>query len=540
VQAFVCWIPGCLVFFRTTLWSGFDRIGGDSGDGRLIVALHEHWIDVFRGHTSWASPNFFYPTKGTLGYTDTFLLNEVFYAPLRAVGLDPFVAYQWTIVAMSLVGFVAFFVICRRGLEMRMPAAFALSTAFTFANNLNVVALHAQLYSVYWLPLLGLGVLAAVRAMNRRLQAVWGATAGLLWGLILFSTYYIGWFAALGAVVFVIVFVPFQIRLIGFRRCIAFVSGRWTAMTAFVVGSLFGLVPFVMVYLPVLRSVGGRSYDDAMFYAATPRDILNLGESNYLWGSFVRSHVAAARLANGEVSVAVTPVLLILALASVMTALRMWKLRGSEMLTRLCVAAGVTALLLTILPVRTGAGSLWRIVWTLMPGASGIRAIDRLQIVAAPMFVITAALGIAIAYRAMHDGPRRVRALTVGIGLILLLVAAEQLDFGNYSRIDRAAENSNLSSAPRPPSICRLFYIVDRSTPSPPAYVPSIDAMLLAEQFDIPTINGYSGQFPDGYLPRDPADPAYLDQVNAWVGNFHLEDGLCSYDPSLRQWSPTP
>lgn len=69
-------------------------------------------------------------------------------------------------------------------------------------------------------------------------------------------------------------------------------------------------------------------------------------------------------------------------------------------------------------------------------------------------------------------------------------VAAEQLDFGNYQRIDRAAENGKLEAAPKPPSNCRLFYIVANATPSLPGYNPSIDAMLLAERFEIPPSTG--------------------------------------------------
>lgn len=175
-----------------------------------------------------------------------------------------------------------------------------------------------------------------------------------------------------------------------------------------------------------------------------------------------------------------------------------------------------------------------------MPGVSGIRAIDRLQIVAAPMFVITAALGIALACRAMQISRRRTRFLAAGIGAVLVLVVAEQLDFGNYERIDRAAQNAQLDSAPSPPPDCGLFYIVADATPPLPGYVPSIDAMLLAERSDIPTINGYSGQFPDGYLPRDPGDPAYLGQVDAWVGTLHLTDELCAYDSTSKAWSAAP
>ena len=114
VQGLLSWIPGALIFFRAQFTSGFDKIGGDNGDGRLAVVLHEHWLEVFRGHVSWTSPPFFFPVKGTFGYSDTYLLNQLFYTPLRLAGLDQFLALEWTLVLMSVVGFVGMFVLLRR------------------------------------------------------------------------------------------------------------------------------------------------------------------------------------------------------------------------------------------------------------------------------------------------------------------------------------------------------------------------------------------------------------------------------------------
>src|SRR4051812_16513508 len=74
--AVLWWIGGSLIFFRRAFLTGFDKIFGNSGDARLQVYGHEHWLQVLRGEVSWTSPQFFYPTKGVLGYSDTFLLNE--------------------------------------------------------------------------------------------------------------------------------------------------------------------------------------------------------------------------------------------------------------------------------------------------------------------------------------------------------------------------------------------------------------------------------------------------------------------------------
>ncbi|MET3805828.1 hypothetical protein ABIB25_002836 [Nakamurella sp. UYEF19] len=104
VPALVVWMLGAAFFFRQPLFTGFDSITGDSGDARLIIYLHEHWVQVLQANASWRDPAFFFPARGVFGYSDTFVLNEVFYAPLRLIGLDQFVAYEWTLVLLTLVG----------------------------------------------------------------------------------------------------------------------------------------------------------------------------------------------------------------------------------------------------------------------------------------------------------------------------------------------------------------------------------------------------------------------------------------------------
>jgi hypothetical protein len=79
------YIIGALVFFRQQVVSGFDLGFGGRGDARMAAFIHEHvyrWLHVRAGLLS---PPFFFDQTGTLGYTDAFLLNQLFYAPLRAI-----------------------------------------------------------------------------------------------------------------------------------------------------------------------------------------------------------------------------------------------------------------------------------------------------------------------------------------------------------------------------------------------------------------------------------------------------------------------
>jgi len=537
VQAAICWVPGCLVFFRDQFTSGFDRIGGDGADARLVVVLHEHWFNVFRGRASWTSPNFFFPAKGALGYSDTLFLNQIFYGPLRAIGLDPFLAFEWAVILLSLLGFAGFFLLCRTELSLGVGASAALATAFAFANNLNIISVHPQLYALYWLPALLLLLLRVARAQSRLRRAAWGAVSGLLFGLMLFSAYYIAWFVVLAAIVLALVYGSLSIRIVGWRRVVGLARSAIAGVVGFAGGTIAGLVPFLIVYVPVLRATGGRTYEQVMSYAATPRDVLNLGRSNYLWGPVVRSHVPVGHLLNTETSLAVTPLLFVLAAGAVALAIRHRGSPGLATLTRLCAATGITAAILAVLPIRFGFGSLWRIPWVLMPGAEGIRAIGRVDLVVAPMVCLTVALGLVLVERTWSRTAPRAPLLSAGLTLLLAIAVVEQFNTGEFAGIDRSIENSRLDEAPSPPQSCRSFFVIDRQMLS---FVANIDAMLLAVHLGIPTVNGYSGQYPPGFILLDMSDPAYFDNVRSWVAANHVEDGLCSYDTVSHTWMPAP
>ena len=197
---FGAWLVGALVFFREQWDSSFKWLTGNDGDARLAAYLCEHWFQVLHGQASWLNPSFFYPVKGVLGWSDTFFLYEVFYAPLRLLGADPFLALQLTIILFSLMGFVTFVYLVRLGFGTRLPAAVACGLIFTFSNALWIHAGSPQLSGIYLVPAVLLIALLSWRAARagRRLRAgALAGTAGLLWGLVLYSTYYIGWFSTL-------------------------------------------------------------------------------------------------------------------------------------------------------------------------------------------------------------------------------------------------------------------------------------------------------------------------------------------------------
>ncbi len=534
--AFAAWSFGALVFFRSAFGSGFDKIMGDVGDARFLVFVSEHWVHVLRGYESWTSPSFYFPIKGVLGYSDTLILNELFYAPLRAAGCDEFLAFQWTIVLMSLSGFLALFALLRRTMGLSVTVCVALASAVVFANAMYVKASHAQLYSLYWLPVVMLMMHHALMDVRRLVKIAWGLASGVTVGLLFVSTYYIAWFAVVSVAIFSGVLLALRVSAVGLRSCAASLGRQIGVAGGFLLGFVLAMIPFAIVYLPALRASGGRSYSEAMLYAARPADIVNLGGANYLWGSLMRTTLSDGRLANGEVSLAVTPILLISALTLGAVLIRRRR-SGHSVVGDVGIAAAVTLGALVLLPVKFGWGSAWRVLWTLVPGAVGIRAVDRIVLLGGLFAVVVIGASLSLLSKVMFVSPWPRRFSRVVASALLFVVVVEQLNMSERSFIDRSDELSALRTSPAPPPLCESFFIIDSSPTPVPFYQSSIDAMLISQHFRLPTVNGYSGQFPVGYSLIDPGAPGYLDQVHLWADSHNLRDGLCSYDRATRTWA---
>ena len=552
----MAWAAGALVFFRRPIFSGFGTITGDNGDTRLIVYLHEHWLQVLHGQTSWRDPSFFFPVRDTLGYTDTFVLNEMFYAPLRLAGLDSYVAFQSTLILLSLVGFLGLYLLLRRVLPGHRWICAALALTFVFSNMMYVQAGHSQLYSVYWLPVV---INLAIRAGSERRPGLVAAfVTGLLLGFLFLSTFYVAWFFVLAALIWQVA----RWRLApdraswrpGVRR---FLSGHRRRILVFAAGGAVGGVPFLVVYLPDLAE-GSRSLGSALSYGAQPRDIVNTGARNYLWGPFTRSLFGSSpRIFNGELGFGLTPVLLLALTAATIHLIRRFRrfrrfrrAADDQEFGILPLATAITCWASILLPMKLfGVISLWVVVWLVVPGAHAIRAIDRMGVIAGLLAPIVVAFAIADLLRrgtVRQRGavtPRARRTLLLGAAATVLVLTLEQFNIGRNASIERSAELAAVASVPMPPAACRAFYLTISRAHPPLAYVSSIDAMLITQSLqsrgaDIATINGFSGQFPAGYgSVADPASADYDTDVRAWIASHSLAGDICSYDPAARRWS---
>jgi hypothetical protein len=534
------WSLGALVFFSPQWSSGFDRIMGNTGDARLAVYLNEHWYLVIKGSVSWRDPPFFYPTKGVLGYTDTFFLWQVFYAPLRALGADPFLAMQLVVVASSLLCFVCLFVLLRMTFRASLPVAAVGTLIGTFGNGLAQHVGSIQLFGVYFAPAIALVGLSAWRCRDRRLAVsmLLAGAFGLLWALLLFSTYYVAWFSFLAAGLVALFYVVVSPRS-GAAAVVTVCRSGWRSIVGAIAGFSVGIIPFLVTYVPVVDQLGVRDYRGAMSNGPRLSEFFDVGTGNIVWGNWIHHVFSFASVTGNGPNYAITPLLFVTVVAGGGVAAWAVITRRAVMTAtlRATLALCCTALVLVLLPVQTSTGSPWTLVWQL-PGADAIRAIDRVEIVAN---VVMALALVGLCSEASRQWARvrvSVPVRVAGVALLCLL-ALEQVNTMSGSTMRRSVQDTELASVPKAPAGCHSFFVTDSRPNHLRFYEYQTEAMLISQRIGMPTVNGYSGDTPPDWRLLFPSGPGYRVFVQQWI-RAHGLSRVCELDLGTMSWDPRP
>ena len=512
--------------FRGWLFNGFDGAFGDEADGYLALAIIEHWRHVFAGTAHWSDPIYFYPERGTLGYTDALFLIGAVHAVFRALGADVFTAYMLAVSVLAMVGYFGFLRLAVRHFAIAPGAAAVGAFLFAFANVDQVKLVHVQAYCAMLLPLLCDLVLSAWQSVQRRRGVILSGVAGLLYAALFLTAFQTAWFFGcyllLLAFLHPLVFGPAQSRVLLAEILVTrrhLVLGFAAAFTA-------GIVPFLSLYLPVFLS--GRSRDFAEVVLSMPhwRDLLNVTPENVVWGDLLKwlGVVGQPSRAVSEIELAFTPAVLVvfvLGLAMLLQA-PSWQDAGN----RWFVLIGAAVVIGWLLQMDYGGIRPWRAVWALVPGAGAVRYTFRSQLVA-NLFV-----ALIVARILMELGRRRLIAVPLGAFLIV-----EQANHFWPPVMSRQAGLAWIEAVPPPPAGCRVFYLVPNAFPvEKEGFEHQDNAMLFAVVRGIPTINGYSSWFPDGWDLEEPARPGYAAAVHKWAKSRRV-DGLCGLDPRRARWT---
>ncbi|NOG71044.1 hypothetical protein [Roseicella sp. DB1501] len=533
LAAMLCGALCLAFFFRYQLGNGFTLLLGDRHDGVIALSIIEHWYNVLRGLAPWDRTAYFFPVPATLGYNDGYLLFGLIHAVFRSLGADPFLSGELVNVTIRAIGFAASLALTRR-LGLGFGWALLGAALFTVSNNLFIRGSHVQLFSVSFVPVLGLLAergLAALLAGRRAALLGWGAGFCLFFAACLLTGFYMAWYSAfLGLALlpaWLLVAGPAQRRDL-FRAVQA---------QALPLAGLLGLavlvnLPFLALYLPKAAETGMHPWADVVRNAPEPIDVINVGPDNLLWGWLVQALNEALRPgfpAWSERMTGLPPLLLLLYLASLA-----WLARGPALPPgRLALwrALGLASLVTWLLTVQVGGVTAWSLVYAAVPGAKVPRVVARYQI-----FITLAVVLLAVAFLSSRRWPVLPR-----LALVALLLLEQANSYAPLF-LDRTLEAGRLAAVPPPPAGCRAFWVSAARQESrfgeavTDPYNHNSEAMIVAAVRHIPTVNGISTFNPPHWPAGIPSDPAYPAAVAAYAKAWGIT-GLCALDLQRMRWS---
>jgi hypothetical protein len=515
-------------FFYCSVDSGFSVIFGNEYDAVIEAVLVSHWYHVLGLTQAWNQDPYFYPYRDTLGYNDGYFLFGMIGAVFRVLGANLFVAQELVHVTIKAIGFIAMVLFMDR---LRPRGAINLLTAslFTLFLNDSNQGGHGQLLELALLPLLALLLLNCVSAVmdkHRRRFVLNGIAFGVLFNAALITGFYMAWFFGLIVILFAVMSLFFNFapswRLI--RAAWALKLERLVFAAVFLITAL----PFAAVYLPKLHETGGQSYVAQLFYSLHWWDFMNVPGVSLFWCHFTRLAYATfpAMFRQGEFSVGFTPDVILLLV--IVFLLSIFNRTGLPAWFR---ALAFATLLGFCLPVSIDGDSLWYYVDHLVPGSNGMRTICRFYI--ALDFPIALLIGLFLG-RLADSMPRARGVIYVAFALICL----GQFNLVPPVGLQVPVQMALVQRAARPPSSCRAFFVTNPISPpmshTDRLYRQNVQAMVLADAFGIPTLNGFATFNPKDWIFTQTG--LYLYFVQQYIAAHHLS-GVCRYDMTQNQWT---
>ncbi len=518
-------------FFRNIL--GNDRLVGDRGDGRLTNLLAEHWWRFFQGKEKFSELLMFYPAQGVLGYTDLLLGHGLIYSVFRLIGMNLYAAYKFALIAMHSMGTASMFYLLKKKLEISVIWSFFGTIAFCCSDTLARHIGHTQLLAVSMLPLLFVFFLGFVQNFECRKKRNIYAYVCILWfALLTYTAWYIAFFTGMFCLVFLLVS---AVRLTLVRFSVFKLLKKWMAVLrydflGYVLFLVIVYIPFILIYLPVLQSSSGYSYQDMCMYLPEIIDLVNLTDSNFMLGWLMQILSLEDRGYSSEVTEGFSCILLILFFLVAAIHKKGLKKSRKNNMQEPCYGfvtetAFFAVILCLVLIIRLGSNgvSLWAVVYFLMPMARSIRAVARFLLwLSFPMAVITS-----------YYADRYLNKQAIWV---ILLFISNINRVGVDSRWFEQEALAFIENISAPPEDAGCFYIMDSKKVQDAPYIYQLDAFEIGTRYSLKTMNGYSGQFPAGWEGLwDPCAESYDRSAYKWISTNKLAH-VYAYDRATDRW----
>lgn len=539
-----------ILFFRNIIFDG--AYFGDFGDGKLTMLLAEHWWNVFCGTEGVFELPIFYPVEGVIGYTDMMLGFGLLHSLFRLLGLNMYRAYVMTLLTVHFLGTLLYFYILHVKLNIRMLWSYVGVCVFSYANAYAGLLGHTQLMALSVMPLMLLFFLNFVDnyKKNKKIYHLWAVLLITSFVLMMYTAWYIAFFTALYMVLFVLAYGVVELWNKNLQLKLFFVQlkSHMLEIIGWIIYAVVLMIPFVKVYLPALKNTGGYDWSETVSFLPEVADLINVGTSNYLEVDLMRALNLDARGYVGELNIGYPLVVWGLLIVLFISSKYLGRDKEERSLALCAQSIFISSVIGLLLILRLSANGIsgWWLVAHVIPGGKSIRTVCRFAL----YLIFPLSLFVALAGNQLHNkltaGKRkRTRILAeIGVICILALVIVSNIRQGGVYSISKIADGEQrIEQVSAPPDDCKVFFIEDSSDDVEPTIfqccLMQMNAYEIANNYHIKTINGYSGQFPEGWGHWDGIYCLYSEEyeqcIREWMLRYQLTNVYC-YDMGTDTW----
>jgi hypothetical protein len=470
-------------------------------DVQFIIYVYEHLHQTLMGSRHLQDLQIFYPWDKSLGFSEAFILFQIFYSPLRWMSLSPALAYTLTLMASGVMGFTSLSCILRFALRIERWLVVFITAGFHFGGFLVANIGHSQVFTIEFIIFSCWLFLYGFCEKHRFLISA----SGVVYSLSFVTSFYMTWLFSL--IMGTAVLVGF-----GLRPCLQWFRSRLGLVFAF--SALPGILLTLLIYIPAYTAGGRRKMGEVITNALSLMDLLRFPGSFSL-GQFLPIDINCEHYFGLPLSLVGSVFILLGLLFKNRMAQR------KQLLKLFAITIVFVCLILKFSFWGEKEWTGWGLIYNLIPGGHAIRAPGRIMII-----LVLFWLGIFAA--SLRQLWTQYRYTLIFMTLLIFIEQLKPMEISSFKEPEPT----------QPPTTCRAFFITPVESANQGRIPTQIEAMWIAMKSGIPTLNGYSGAYPPNYSLMDEEIP-FQKAVEDWTDSQNLNrQQICEYLRETNRWVP--
>jgi len=473
-------ILGLIFFIIPVLGFSFEYFPGDLADGRLNLYFLEHDYKFFTGQLTslWDAP-FMFPEKNTLAFSDNLLGSAPIYSFFRLIGNDIYFSYQLWYLTISILNYISAFILLKYLFKNNYVAIIG-AFIFAFSIALNTQIAHAQTFPRFAIPLAIFMVVKFREKLN--------ANYFFLSIFTIVYQIYCGIYLGFMLVIPTLLFLTFTIieGYIYHKNKILKLSWHLKIVLGMIINIIL-LAPLMLPYLERKITANAEHFNEIFSSIPTIGSYLFSQQDSLLWWFLSETGIHYKAYWDHQIFAGAIASLSFIAAVCIVIKKR---IQHKELPSQsLLIMIGLLTFLLFL---RFESYTAYKLIY-FIPGFNSMRSVTRIINVELLFFAIATSYVLYQIYKTKKLN----QGFVFSIALILIIIDNYSLHHDlKRTKVSDSTKRTRIieASLSKLPKNAIVSYEPITLNSNPNYY--QVDAMLMAQKYDLRCVNAYSANTP--------------------------------------------